>query len=94
MSYKVGIQTKEDLDWVYNGLRFEHGGSAHDYGTALKARWPEVLAFTVRGTLEPTNCTIPVPSDRFPVRARSKLIVESRPRPLRSAMQASVVGKS
>jgi len=68
MSYKVGVKTKTESNWVFNGLRFGHGGTAHEYGTSLMKRWPDVVAFEVQSCIEPANCTLPVPTDRYAVK--------------------------
>jgi len=46
-SYKVGVLTPGDREWVYNGLRFASAGEARAYGADLYARWTAVRDVTV-----------------------------------------------
>ncbi len=38
-SYKAGIKTSEDPDWVYNGMRFPTREKAEAYARDLEMRW-------------------------------------------------------
>lgn len=46
-SYKVGVKTAGDTEWVYNGLRFRTAGEADRYGWNLASRWTAVREWTV-----------------------------------------------
>jgi hypothetical protein len=46
-SYKVGVKTSGDRDWVYNGLRFATEKAALDYGRDLSWRWTAVTEYEV-----------------------------------------------
>lgn len=39
MSFKVGVKTAGDKDWVYNGLRFGTKEETEAYGRDLFHRW-------------------------------------------------------
>lgn len=67
MSYKVGVKTKHDKRFVFNGLRFADPKSAGAYGDDLYRRWSSVVEMTVEESDDPPNATFPVPSDRFGV---------------------------
>jgi len=68
-SYKVGVCVKTDpLNLAFNGLRFADHGDAVFYGGTLRARWLDVIRFAVVESNDPPNCTLPIPSDRYPVK--------------------------
>lgn len=67
-SFKVGVKTKHNPDaWVFNGLRFNSKFDAESYASTLSRRWNDVTECFVFDTVDPPNCTLPVPSDRYPV---------------------------
>ncbi len=57
MSYKVGVKTSGDRDWVYNQLRFATGTEASDYAHDLFSRWTLVNEMTVDESDDPVNYT-------------------------------------
>jgi hypothetical protein len=46
-SYKVGVKTPGDRDWVTNAMRFHTVVEAERYGADLFARWTAVKEYTV-----------------------------------------------
>lgn len=54
-SFKVGIKTKSDKDWVYNSLRFPTKQDAFNYAENLVGRWSEVLAYIIVPTDDEPN---------------------------------------
>ncbi len=56
-SFKAGVKTPGDRDWVSNGLRFRTQGAAEAYAIDLASRWTAVSDWTV------------LPSDEEPNRA-------------------------
>lgn len=46
-SFKVGVKTNGDREWVSNGLRFATEQEAKDYGHDLFLRWTAVNEWTV-----------------------------------------------
>jgi hypothetical protein len=55
-SYKAGVKTAGDTDWVYNGLRFATEEQAKDYAIDLAWRWTSVNDWTVTPSDELVNC--------------------------------------
>jgi hypothetical protein len=55
-SYKVGVKTAGDTDWVTNGLRFATEEQAKNYGADLAWRWTAVNDWTVLPSDELVNC--------------------------------------
>lgn len=54
-SYKVGVKTKEDPDWVYNSLRFITKDDAFEYAERLVGRWTAVIAYVITPSDEAAN---------------------------------------
>lgn len=54
-SFKIGVKTPGDTDWVYNGLRFPTREAAEEYGANLAFRWTAVIAWEVHESDEPPN---------------------------------------
>jgi hypothetical protein len=54
-SYKVGVKTSGDQDWVANGLRFKTHEEAKAYGHDLFMRWTAVNDWTVLESDEEPN---------------------------------------
>ncbi len=67
MSFKVGIKTREDREWVFNGLRFLREADAKAYAANLLMRWTAVTDVTVVQSTDASNAEYPVPSDRYRV---------------------------
>lgn len=44
-SWKVGVKTVEDTNWVYNAVRFPTKAEAESYGSELSGRWAAVTEF-------------------------------------------------
>lgn len=65
MSFKVGIKTREDRDWVFNALRFSRESDAKAYAANLSLRWTAVTEVIVEPSLDEPNAQYPVPSDRY-----------------------------
>ncbi len=55
MSWKVGVKTAGDKDWVYNGLSFGTKQEAEDYAEDLFMRWTAVNETNVTESAEPVN---------------------------------------
>lgn len=55
LSYKVGVMTAGDKDWVSNGLRFATREDAEAYGMDLAMRWTMVRDWTVIPSTDPVN---------------------------------------
>lgn len=67
-SWKVGVIVKSKPgELVFNALRFGSQGDAVFYGGTLRFRWREVVRVEIQECDEPPNCTLPLPSDRYPV---------------------------
>lgn len=54
-SYKVGVKTPSDTDWVYNALRFRTEEEARRYGADLYARWTAVKEYEVHTSDDEPN---------------------------------------
>jgi len=54
-SFKVGVLTAGDRDWVSNGLRFATTAAAEAYGADLAMRWTAVRDWTVLPSEEAPN---------------------------------------
>ena len=54
-SYKVGVKTAGDTDWVYNGLRFPTKEAAEIYGLELAMRWTQLREYEVHESDEEPN---------------------------------------
>jgi hypothetical protein len=54
-SYKVGVKTQGDKDWVSNGLRFKTEEDAKAYGQDLFCRWTAVNEWKVLESEEEPN---------------------------------------
>ena len=54
-SFKVGVLTPGDRDWVYNGLRFATRAAADAYGRDLYSRWTAVREYTVTASPDAAN---------------------------------------
>lgn len=65
MSYKVGVKTKDDADWVFNALRFQRRRDAEEYASDLFRRWTAVRQVLVEETTDTPNATYPVPSETY-----------------------------
>lgn len=65
MTFKVGVKTKNDPEWVFNALRFEKRSEAEAYANDLFRRWTAVTECTIEESDEDANATFPVPSDRY-----------------------------
>jgi hypothetical protein len=55
MSFKLGVKTSGDKDWVYNGLRFSSKEEADDYGTDLMRRWFAVTEWESHESTDPVT---------------------------------------
>jgi len=55
MSYKLGVKTPGDTEFVTNGLCFETEREAKDYGVDLFSRWSVVKETKVLTSDEPIN---------------------------------------
>ena len=47
-SWKVGVKTPGDREWIYNGLRFASRPAAETYGRNLASRWSAIKAWEVQ----------------------------------------------
>jgi hypothetical protein len=54
-SYKVGVKTPGDRDWVYNALRFPTVDTAEEYGKDLAWRWTAVQSYEVHPSEDAPN---------------------------------------
>ncbi len=54
-SWKAGVKTSGDTDWVYNSLRFKTKEEAKTYVSDLSARWTAVRETHVEGSDEEPN---------------------------------------
>jgi hypothetical protein len=54
-SWKVGIKTFDDKEWVYNSMRFPSKQSAEQYSDDLKARWTAIDVTRIEPTDEEPN---------------------------------------
>lgn len=54
-SYKVGVKTAGDRDWVYNGLRFATREAAAAYASDLSSRWTAVRETTITKSEDAPN---------------------------------------
>jgi hypothetical protein len=57
MSFKAGVKTKGDPDWVFNELRFGTYEEAEAYVKDLFHRWTAVQEYTVVESTDPVNTT-------------------------------------
>lgn len=64
-SFKVGVKTRGDTEWVYNGLRFAGHREADAYAKDLLMRWTAVTDYIVTESNDKANANFPVPSDRY-----------------------------
>ena len=55
MSYKLGVKTQGDKDWVYNGLRFSSKEEAGFYGDDLAGRWFAVMEWESHESIDPVT---------------------------------------
>lgn len=55
MSYKVGVMTAGDNDWVFNALRFATEKAAREYGSRLASRWTAVQRWDVFASDDPVD---------------------------------------
>jgi hypothetical protein len=70
ISFKVGVKTKEDTEWVFNGLRFSTHEAAEEYAKDLFRRWTAVQQYTVVSSEDAPNASFPVPSETYKVDLR------------------------
>lgn len=54
-SWRVGVKTPGDRDWVYNGLRFGTRDAAEKYGADLFMRWTAVDKWEVHPSDDEPN---------------------------------------
>lgn len=54
-SFKVGVKTAGDNDWVFNALRFSTKEKAEDYGNDLAGRWTAVRDWQVFPSDDPVK---------------------------------------
>jgi hypothetical protein len=54
-SWKAGVKTSGDRDWVYNGLRFKTKEEAEAYVSDLSMRWTAVQETHVEQSDEEPN---------------------------------------
>ena len=54
-SYKVGVKTKGDTDWVYNQVRWPTYEAAREAGQDLAWRWMAVEKWEVHPSDDPPN---------------------------------------
>lgn len=57
ITFKVGVKTAGDVDWVCNSQRFATREEAHAYGVDLYHRWMLVRQWTVLPSPDPANYT-------------------------------------
>ena len=55
MSYKLGVKTPGDVEFISNALCFETEKEAEDYGRDLFSRWTAVKETKVSLSDEPVN---------------------------------------
>jgi hypothetical protein len=55
VSFKVGVKTDGDRDWVFNALRFRTDSEAGHYGADLACRWTAVREVATFKCNEPVN---------------------------------------
>ncbi len=55
LSYKVGVKTSGDREFVFNGLRFATREEAESYGKNLFLRWTAVTEWEVHEATEEPN---------------------------------------
>lgn len=70
VSFKVGVKSAQDVEWVYNALRFYIWEDANTYARDLLRRWSVIHSVAVHESEERPNATYPVPSDRYQVARR------------------------
>jgi hypothetical protein len=58
MSYKVGVKTPGDRDWVTNAVRFKTQKEAKTYGRDLSMRWTAVTDTTIIRSRDAVNYMI------------------------------------
>jgi hypothetical protein len=57
-SWKVGVKTKSDPDWIYNALRFATKEAAEKYGADLAMRWIAVTEWEAHESLDAPNVNV------------------------------------
>lgn len=55
MTYRVGVKTARDPDWVFNGLVFATEQEADSYRVDLFGMWSALVDATVLETTAPAN---------------------------------------
>lgn len=55
MSYKVGVKTTSDAEWVFNALRFPTKQAAAAYGRDLANRWTSVKEWDIFASDDPVS---------------------------------------
>lgn len=64
-SFKVGVKTAGDNDWVFNALRFSTKEKAEDYGNDLAGRWTAVRDWQVFPSDDPVKESIQLIKKHF-----------------------------
>lgn len=54
-SWKVGIRTFDDRDWVYNSMRFSTKEAAEKYASDLKRRWTAIDVVNIEPSEDEPN---------------------------------------
>lgn len=55
MSYRVAIKTRDDVEWVHNGIRFVTQDEADDYRIDIRWRWRAITEWEVQEAQEPAT---------------------------------------
>lgn len=64
-SFKVGVKTAGDTDWVFNALRFSTQEKAEKYGNDLASRWTAVRDWQVIPSNDPVKESIQMMEKHF-----------------------------
>ena len=56
-SFKVGVKTVRDTEWIYNALRFYTHDQAEAYADNLYSRWTAVTEYIIEESTDAPNAT-------------------------------------
>ena len=56
-SFKVGVKTVRDTEWIYNALRFYTHDQAEAYVDNLYSRWTAVTEYIIEESTDAPNAT-------------------------------------